>query len=234
MVWFGYRVRLEVSRPAANRISVARRVRRLLVALVAGAIALLPLGPASADDRATMTFSVSTGIRSLTLSTANLGIDHCNLKDSPTRTGTTLTLPNGTCITTTYDITNGPAVSHIFVSSGDNAMPTDGGKPWSFCTGNACTGPNSVARGGPDPGADQWYAATTARSTYGADLGSTPKCDRAFNPTTPGGGGQPAGDCLANPGDLTAFPVQIYLMGPATSTDNSGTFTITVTYWAAP
>jgi hypothetical protein len=106
-------------------------------------------------------------------------------------------------------VTNGDATSTIEVN-GQSAVPSvPAGTPWTLVDLSR-TGPNEFEE------ATQGIASTTRLSTV-------PRCDSAF-----GGGGR---DCLATPKE--SQNEGLVIIGPTSST-NSGIFTITTTWTAAP
>lgn len=198
-----------------------RSITNRALAWTAAPIVMAALGAmlASAPARgaqnatATATATINVQIRSVTLSTTNLTYGSCTGGSS---TGPKLGFPNGTCATGTVVVTNGEAPATISVSA-TNAVPSDGGKAWALCGGS---GTPPCAVGSRKPGTDQ-YLEGTGGGPRGVVLGTSPHCDPAFG-TPP---------CrAANPGD--AANEAFLLVGPQSSTDDSATFTTSITWTA--
>ncbi len=205
-----------------------------LIGAITAAATMLAAPGAHAATGNSVTASISVApplVRSVTISPSNTTFSTCQADDGAPVT-TTLTLPNGGCTTPTgangstpITITNGQAAGHIDASASD-ATPSDNATPWTLCGGDGpgCTG-NSLA-----PGVDQYQLA--ARPSYQladeAPLTGTPACDNAYdeNDTSPASG------CVAAAGQVgTEY---LALQGPSATTDQSDTFSTTVTWTAVP
>jgi hypothetical protein len=191
-----------------------------LIAAVLGFSAVASLLASSARASATPSASVqetiNVAVRSLTVSPSSVSV--CSTQ-SP------LTFPNGSCSTPTITITNGAAGGHIDIA-GTNAVPSDQtGTSWALCVElTSCTGSNGY------PGADQYREYNLvnpgAGTAYqGLDLTTAGACDEVFD--------EPSGfACSSSPGQTaTEF---VNLMGPASSTDQSPTFSASITWTAVP
>jgi hypothetical protein len=175
----------------------------------------------AATPSATLTESVNVGVRALTVSPDSVGI--CSPQQP-------LTLPNGTCADPVVTVTNGPVAGHIDVNGAD-AVPADQGNNWVLCGVDVgCTGPPfdpTNPKSSPLPGADQYLESARQPfngSYYVGPLGHSPSCDTSWNPPTfscAASAGQSANEFLA-------------VIGPTTSSDQSPTFTTSVTWTAAP
>ncbi len=183
--------------------------------------------PPGRDVRTTNLKVVPT-LRSVTVSAAAVDFSRCRHGTLP-RHSTKLALgfPNGRCYVGTrgkvypIKIKNGlPA--RIFVGS-SNAVPSDGGKQWIPCMVGprpvvACTGPGKL------PGRDQFAVknfSSFAKNKFG--LSKVMLCDGEFGPS---------GDCIATTGQVQREGV--VLIGPSKPDDNATTWTVTITWMAAP
>jgi hypothetical protein len=121
-------------------------------------------------------------------------------------------------------ITNGNTAGHIDVN-GQNAIPADmGGTPWAI--------ENTV-----NPGVDQFLEDTLGSQSNGVgsnntSLSTAPVCDTAFNVVGVGSPVQPVGDCSATAGQSSNEVLN--MVGPSSSTDQNGPFTVTTTWTAVP
>ena len=105
----------------------------------------------------TATVAVASQFKSVTVSTANETFVNCSGGSS---SGSTLGFPNGGCDTAPFNVTNNGTVPESVDVQATNALPSDGGTPWSLI------GPAST------PGQDQFQL----RNQSG-DLSSTPAPD---------------------------------------------------------
>jgi hypothetical protein len=166
--------------------------------------------------------------RSVTVSPSSVACGHFQggNRNNPSTT-TALGFP-GQCsvgsLTGTSDLPltvsyNGPpGVVQIEAS---NAVPDDGGPGWKLC------GPRASACKGPDgkPGTDQFSIQTFARASAGplTQLTGRPQCDTQFNS---------GGNCGATRGMTQREGALI--IGPQWTYTPSTTYTVTVTWIAAP
>ena len=160
----------------------------------------------------------AAAVRSVTVSLASLKLGSCTYGSAST--GDTLAFPNGRCISPVPPvITNGGVAGHIDVAT-TAPTPADGGTLWAVC---ACTS-------GP-PGADQIGIETTQSpgTRSFSPVVTTPRCDGAWSPTVGIQGGSP---CAANPFQSATEYIQI--LGPASSTDPSTSWSFDVTWSAVP
>lgn len=194
--------------------STNRRLAATTALIASAALAVLPIEPARAAQSATATATINVLIRSVTLSTSNLTYGGCTGGSS---TGSSLGFPNGICTTGTVVVTNGSAPATISVTAA-NAVPSDGGKAWAPCGGS---GTPRCAVGLRSPGTDQ-YLEELGNGSGTVVLGTSPFCDPDFSSHGP---------CrAANPGQAANEVLQ--LVGPQSSTDNSATFTTSITWTA--
>jgi hypothetical protein len=138
-------------------------------------------------------------------------------------TSTELGYPNGHCwdgnpggsfpIKIKY---KGPP-GQVFVA-GSNAVPSAGGSQWSLCSSaTACTGPHNL------PGADQYMVKNFgAGRNSSTGLTGSLTCDQEFGPQ----------GCSATSGQSQTEGVE--LVGPETSGNTSSSWTVTITWAAAP
>ena len=187
-------------------------------------IAQTPLG----GEPSATNLKVVPTMRSVTVSAPAANFTHCERGLVP-RHSTKLALgfPYGHCSVGKpgkaypITITNG-LTARILVGS-SNAVPSDGGKQWIPCMRGAqpvvaCAGP------GERPGLDQFVVknfSTFAQNNDG--LSKVMLCDGEF--------GQ-SGDCIATTGQVQREGV--VLIGPRKPDDNSTTWTVTITWMAAP
>lgn len=214
------------------RLGVNAGLTILAVIVVAAVIAVAQIksiaqtsargGPATTNLRVVPT------LRSVTVSAAGVDFSRCH-HGTPPRRSTTLALgfPYGHCYIGRQGkdypikITNG-LEARILVGS-SNAVPADGGKQWVPCMRGArhvvaCAGP------GKQPGQDQFVIENFSRYTQNKfGLSRTMLCDGEFGPS---------GDCIATTGQVEREGV--VLIGPSKPDDNSTTWTVTITWMAAP
>jgi len=195
--------------------------RRLRLLSAGAAVAAVLVGSAlsasavAASDTGSVSETISVGVRSLTVSPGS--ISECTA-------GAPMTFPNGACISAGVSITNGAAGGHVDIN-GANAEPADGGYPWTLCGPGltaTCSGSGGL------PGQDQYRQQTLgASSVAGPYFGNAPICDTAFDGTVSG-----TADCTSTPGQVGNETVEVW--GPSSSTDQSSTFTSSITWTAAP
>lgn len=195
------------------------------IMLVGTLTAVLTAGSSlAASPTGAVTETINVGVRSLTVSPN--AVSMCS-SASP------LTFPNGSCSSPPITITEGPAGGHVEVN-GANAAPSDqAGNAWSLCW-PAGAPPASIsscsAQPQLQPAQDQYDEYTAQLDATGKILAvgpwltNAPACDGAFDGA--------AGGCAATPGQ--AANEVVGLTGPSASTDQSPTFTTSVTWTAAP
>jgi hypothetical protein len=221
---------------------LARSVKLLLpVAVVVLGAALAGCGsrpaPPGTGRAASVNLSLTTvpTIRSVTVSPGNAQIGGCSggLASNNTKsTAKKLGFPDGRCwfgkpgpngifpIT----ITNKGIASNIFVS-GSSATPADNGAGWTLCNigkdpAVVCTGRLHLV-----PGADQYLLRNFSpldKPDYGG-LTDDPACDHVFGVSH---------SCLAGEGISQIEGIE--LIGPASSSDNSTQWTVTITWMPVP
>ena len=182
----------------------------------------------AASNGASIAISLKTvpTIRSITVSPSTTSFSNCTGGDSSLDTASTSTelgYPNGHCwdgdpsgsfpIKIKY---KGPP-GQVFVSS-SNAVPGSGGSQWSLCSSaNACSGPHDL------PGTDQYMVKNFgAGRNSSTGLTGSPTCDHEF--------GQQG--CSATSGQSQTEGVE--LIGPHDSGNTSTSWTVTITWGAAP
>jgi hypothetical protein len=239
----GFRVRIErtpsgVSRAAAGPGPGRLRAPRAVIALIAAA-ALAACSTSSGTAAGTPGKGQSIAIKlkvvptivSVTVSPSSAAFDGCsggNASVNTASTSTALGFPNGHCSLGTpgahgsfpITITNTGVAADVYVSGG-NAVPSDGGTQWGLC--NFGTNPAKACNAdtGKLPGANQYVVQNfTAGSMNPSGLTGTLTCDTQFA----------AGQCSAVQGD--AQSEGILLTGPASSNDQSTSWTVTITWTA--
>jgi hypothetical protein len=187
-----------------------------LPALSAGAT-----GPSGTGSSAGTVDIAPPPVYSLTVSPSKFTFAKCGGGSS---TPTQLGFPYGYCsygsegatsVTGGITITNTGTAGHIDVN-GSNAIPSDGGAPWTLESGN-WSGP------------DEYALNTFGEGGGGASslvLSTAPMCDTNFNLNTSPNG------CSAASG--AAQEEEVLLYGPQSSTDTSSKFTSTITWTAGP
>lgn len=187
-----------------------------------------PQSPAGSGST-TATLQVVPTMRSVTVSPDATKFGHCTGGKPPLRsTQTALGFPNGRCSVGSRNqkvfpikITNGRE-AEIYVKS-SAAVPADGKTDWQLCNQGsdpvvACKGPNE------SPGKDQFIVQNFSRwAVNETGLARSRSCDAEFGP---------AGDCLASTGQ--SEHEGLLLIGPHMPDDNSTTWTVTITWMAAP
>jgi len=210
-------------------------VSRVWAVLIVGILAIGGIGVVNKAAHTTTipggstnaTVNVLPTTRSITVSPGQVTFSDCHRGQRPYHsTSTLLGQPNGECSVGTlgthgtYPITidNAGIPSNIEVSA-SNAVPADNGTRWRLCSTHghpACTGPRGA------PGVDQYKARTTARGELNATpLTASPACDFVFDAS---------GGCRAARGQLRHEGIK--LIGPTRFSDNSTSFTITITWIA--
>jgi hypothetical protein len=186
-------------------------------AAVVVSVALAAGVATAASPNASVSETINVAVRTLTVSPSFVSL--CSAANP-------LTFPDRICLSQTVTITNGGAGGHVDIT-GANAIPSDGGNGWRLCGGAptaACTGPNGL------PGQDEYGVATqtTAPVNIGpASVTGAPGCDVEFDELADFILG-----CASAPGQTSAE--QLVLQGPSSSTDQSPTFTTSVTWTAVP
>ena len=226
MIRFGpFNVRLErgggaVRPPRRFPTSSTRRARpgrrawaMLVVPVLVLATAAVGIAPAGAATTATATGTMAVGVRSVSVSPTTFSIGECSLDGTPT----ILQFPNDHCLVGWFVITNGTAASHIDMAV-SAFRPADRRQAW-----NPCGAPGGVACSGPGgaPGKDQFLW----QSNWGQTFGLTAQCDQHSAPL--------AATCPLTDSGATGQDYDI-MEGPTSSTDQSASFTITLTWTALP
>lgn len=223
---FSYRIRLIALPERTARVEpkppASHRRRGILVA-IAGAVGVSCLSalPAAADS-GSVGVTVNIAQISITVSPSTATLTGCSRGNS---TPTQLGFPNGQCEGGAFiTITNTGAGSHISVEA-TNAIPADNGTPWSLCTfGGAtpCSGPTIT--GVVAPGTDQFAMTVQSASVPPLEgpqsLSTTLLPDGHF-----GSGGAAAAGAMQKENTL--------LYGPQSSTDQSASFSTSITWVAA-
>lgn len=212
----------------------ARWVLLAVLVLVAGC-GLTSNPTQGAGQSASITLSLNTvsSIRAVTVSPAKAVFGNCtngSAIEGTLSTPSKLGYPDGECWFGILDgslpilITNKGIGSYVYVS-GSDASPADGGDQWSLCnTGDdpavACTADDHRA-----PGVDQYLLRNFGPNGIAEHSGLTdnPACDLNF--------GLPRG-CWAAQGQFQTEGVE--LIGPASTTDNSTKWTVTITWMPVP
>jgi hypothetical protein len=207
-----------------SMVAFSRYRVRVAVGVVAGLLPVLAGALPAAAATGSTTATIPIAVISITVSPGNVTFANCIEGNSlPGALG----FPNGHCSTPTITITNTGAASHVFIQ-GTDATPLDGGTKWALCNpipsdnlgGPACTGaPTGFAAF--KPGADQFDMQNLANQGVGPLILTTPLCDNAL-PFTP------CGAALAN----TAYMESVAMQGPTSSTDQSNSFSTTITWTA--
>jgi hypothetical protein len=221
---------------------LASRVKWLLpaamLALVGGLAACGSTpAPPGAGTAASVNLSLTTvpTIRSVTVSPASARIGDCSggLASNNTKSTTKkLGYPDGRCwfgkpgangifpIT----VTNKGIASDIYVS-GSSASPADNGTGWTLCNIGRNPAVECSGRFHLVPGTDQYLLRNFSpldKPDYGG-LTDSPSCDHVFGVSH---------SCLATQG--TSQVEGIELIGPASSSDNSTQWTVTITWMPVP
>ncbi len=221
----GLRVRIE--RPTAAAVALAAAG---LAACSAGS-APQPAGNAGTGQSIAISLKVVPTLVSATVSPSSARFGGCtggNASVNTASTGNALGFPNGRCWLGTpgshgsfpITITNTGVAADIYVS-GAAASPSDGGAQWSLCNigpspAVACTGPD-----GKLPGSNQYLVQNFAGGSVNpGGLTDTMSCDTQFA----------AGSCSAVQGDSQQEGIE--LTGPASTTDQSAAWTVTITWTA--
>lgn len=202
----------------------------LLVVLVLALVVFKnrPAPGASNGASVAISFKAVPTVRSVTVSPGTATFSNCTGGSPAADTASTTTAlgyPNGHCwagkpgaggsfpVTITY---KGPP-GRVYVA-GSNAIPSDGSTQWGLCnSATACTGPSGL------PGGDQYMIKNfgTSRNSSTGITGSL-TCDQEFGP----------GGCSAAPGQSQKEGVE--LIGPESSASTSSSWTVTITWAAAP
>ena len=213
-----FTLRLERGRRARPRSArghgrpTARTWALLVVPVLVLASLVIGVGPAGASTTATATGSMAVAVRSVSVSPATFVLDDCTLDGTPT----ILQFPDDQCDAPMFTITNGTAVSHIDMAV-SAFKPSDRRPGWNPCGapgGPVCTGPvNAYGYTYPGPNQFTWI------NNWGQTFGLTPQCDQPTCPLTASGETDHDFDNL---------------FGPSSSTDQSASFSITLTWTALP
>jgi hypothetical protein len=181
-------------------------------------LAIFVASASAAAPSASLQETIYQAVRSVTVSPSSVAI--CP-SSSP------LIYPSGTCTSPEITITNGLAGGHMDVVGAD-AVPADNGlqQDWTLCgntgQGYNCSGGNISTT----PGNNQYLEQTEpfGGGTAATPLGYYAECDTAFDS---GGTG-----CVTTSEE--ASNELIALTGPESSTDQSASFTTSVTWTAVP
>jgi len=213
---FRYRISLSVRPYRARTPHAGSRHRSAILLAILGALGMncLFLMPAAAAT-GSVSATVNIAVISLTVSPGALTLGTCSGGNS---TATQLGFPNGQCQGGPATITNTGAASHISLE-GTNAVPFDNGTQWKLCpagplTLNGITLPTCA----PSPGQDQFTMAVQGSQT------------QYVFPTSALDGNFGAGSGAATAGQSVTEAVA--LQGPSSSTDQSNSFTATITWIA--
>lgn len=213
----------------------------LVAAAAAGCVGLTACGtasaPAGAGKAASINMSLNTvpTIRSVTVSPDKATFGDCAGGSAGANTASTsakLGYPDGRCwygrpgpngrfpIT----ITNTGIASDVDVS-GSSASPADGGDQWNLCNigqhpAVTCTGRNNSL-----PGKDQYLILNFSPDNKPdlAGLTGTPSCDHQFTQS---------GGCNVTQGEFQTEGIG--LIGPSVTSDNSTSWTVTITWMPVP
>jgi len=227
-----------VARAAAGRDARRRTWPRAVIAVVAMAgLAACSTGhggtagtPGKGQSIA-ISLKVVPTIVSVTVSPSSAAFGGCSGGNASVNTASTssaLGFPNGHCSLGTpgahgsfpITITNAGVAANVYVSGG-NAVPSDGGTQWGLCNFGTDPAAACSADAGKLPGANQYVVQNfTAGSMNPSGLTGALTCDTQFA----------AGQCSAVQGD--AQSEGILLTGPASSSDQSTTWTVTITWTA--
>ncbi len=186
-------------------------------------------GPAASNgDSISISLKAVPSIRSVTVSPGKASFSNCTGGKADADTASTsnaLGYPNGHCWVGTpvaggsfpITITYGGPPGRVFVD-GANAVPSAGGGQWGLCNASvACTGPGGA------PGADQYMVKNFGTDTNNSTgLTGSFTCDHEFSPR----------GCSATEGQSQKEGVE--LIGPQSSGNTSTSWTVTVTWGAAP
>ena len=202
----------------------------LAVALLLAVIAFTnrPAPAASNGDSISISLKAVPTIRSVTVSPDTASFSNCNGGSAGADTKSTsneLGYPNGYCwvgapgASGSFPITikyQGPP-GQVFVVGG-NAVPSDGGPQWGLCNPSAaCSGPGGA------PGVNQYMVKNFGTDTNSSTgLTGSLSCDQEFS----------ARGCSATPGQSQKEGIE--LIGPQSSGSTSSSWTVTVTWAAAP
>jgi hypothetical protein len=223
----------------ATRVTGLRRGSRLVVVLVAmaGLAACAtssggtPAGTPGKGSSINISLKVVPTIVSVTVSPSSAGFGGCaggNASVNTASTSAALGFPNGHCSLGTpgahgsfpITITNTGVAADVYVNGG-NAVPSDKGTEWGLCNFGTNPAVKCSADDGKFPGNNQYVVQNFASgSMNSAGLTGAMTCDTQFA----------AGGCSAVQGDAQAEG--ILLIGPASSSDQSTSWTVTITWTA--
>lgn len=217
--WFPYRITLvPVQNTDVPRSAVLRQT--FVGALISGLLVLSLSLPGLATGSVGVTLSAA--VRSVTVTGFN-GTTSVAFTDCDGVAGAALSYPNSVCNSQEFTLVNGSARSHLYVHGGD-MIPADSGTPWTLCF----LAPQPACAAPLHPGLDQYQMQTVYATTGGGRaLTNGNQCD-AFA----AGAVVFEDGCRAAGG--AAIPGHFQLVGPSVSTDNSSTFSTTVTWTALP
>ena len=237
------RIRIErtpsgVARAAAWRDARRRSAPRTVIALVAlaGLAACTSssgttAGTVGKGSSIAVSLKVVPTIISVTVSPSSASFGGCTGGNASVNTASTpaaLGFPNGHCRLGTpgtngsfpIKITNTGVAANVYVNGG-TAVPSDGGTQWGLCNFGTKPAIACSSDGGKKPGNNQYVAQNFAAGIMNpAGLTNTMTCDTLFA----------AGRCSAVQG--SAQSEGILLTGPASSSDQSTSWTVTITWTA--
>jgi hypothetical protein len=208
-----------------GRATLGTTLFATLLALIAAPLA------ASAASSATATINVAPPpVKSVTVSPTTLTYASCGSGNSGT--ASQLPFPSGECNTQSYSVTNSGNVSEQISVQGADAVSSGTGTHtnWTLCSSfsgdqsppPACTGVGALS--GNFPGQNQFEEEVNSSPVF-IELSNSPQCDLSF-------GARSGTTCASAAANASRSP-WLQMIGPASSTDPSLTFTTTVTYTAS-
>jgi hypothetical protein len=236
------RIRIErappgVARATGRRDGLRRSGLRTVIVLLAvtglaacGTSVPTTAGAPGEGSGIAISLNVVPTLIKVSVSPSSASFTNCSGGNANVNTASTpyaLGFPNGQCWlgtpgpngSTPITITNTGVAADVYVS-GANAVPSDGGTQWSLC--NLGTSPAvACSGGGGSPGTNQYVAQNfTSGLINPAGLTNAMACDALF------AGGQ----CLAGQGNSQSEGIK--LTGPASSSDHSTSWTVTIRWIA--
>jgi hypothetical protein len=225
--------------PGARRSARLRSGPRLVLALVAAAgLAACatssqgtPAGTPGKGSSIAISLKVVPTIVSVTVSPSSAAFAGCaggNASVNTASTSAALGFPNGHCSLGTpgshgsfpITITNAGVAANVDVNGG-NAVPSDKGTEWGLCNFGTNPAAKCSADDGKLPGNNQYVVQNFAAGSMNpTGLTGTMTCDTQFA----------AGGCSAVQGDAQAEGILV--TGPASSSDQSTAWTVTITWTA--
>jgi hypothetical protein len=213
-----------------------------LIPAAAAAVVLAGCGsstapPSGAGKAASINLSLNTVpvIRSVTVSPVKGTFSNCSGGNAGANTASTsarLGYPNGRCWygkpeprgSFPITITNTGIASQIDVY-GSSANPADDGDQWSLCNVGSSPAVTCTGASKREPGSDQYLVVNFSPDDNPNADGVTgnPLCDHQFGES---------GSCRAIQGSFQTEGLE--LIGPSSTTDNSTSWTVTVTWMPVP